>query len=321
VPGGEEIMNEILKLKNRLEKILFFSFILVISITRLAFAQGIATEELKKVLQIKGEKNGMLVHPSDVAVLAGKIYVVDGGHHRVVVFDIKGKLLFEFGEKGNDNGQMNYPVGIFVATNKRVYVADSGNHRIQIFSAGGDYLSSFKIESNNKPRRPIDVIRHSRTGNIFITSSNHDLLVYSPKGEFLHKWGGNGTNQGEFRYPATISELKDGRIAVVDVLNSRVQVFDVDGNVSMVVGEWGVLPGQLIRPKGVAIDTKGNFYISDSYMNLVQSFSEIGQFVSVLGKKGQPYKMVTPVGMTIDNNKLYIVEMRKHKVSVYQLAN
>lgn len=314
-------MNETQHLNNRFARILLYVCLFVISITRLAFTQGITTQELKKVLQIKGEENGMLVLPSDVAVFAGKIYVVDGGHHRIVVFDENGKLLFKFGGKGRKNGQMNYPVGIFAASNKQVYVADSGNHRIQIFSAEGAFLSSFKIESNKKPRRPIDVIRHSRTGNIFVSSSNHDLMVYSPKGKLLYKWGGNGMNQGEFRYPATISELNDGRIAVVDVLNSRLQVFDADGKASMVVGGWGVLPGQLIRPKGVAIDAKGNFYISDSYMNLVQSFSDTGEFIAVLGKKGRPYKMLTPVGMTVDNNKLYIVEMREHKVSVYQLVN
>ena len=63
-------MNEISKLKNRLEKYLFFTFLLVISVTRLAFAEGIATQELKKVLQIKGENNVMLVLPSDVAVFS-----------------------------------------------------------------------------------------------------------------------------------------------------------------------------------------------------------------------------------------------------------
>lgn len=107
---------------------------------------------------------------------------------------------------------------------------------------------------------------------------------------------------------------------MVDVLNSRVQVFNQDGTVSMVVGEWGVLPGQLFRPKGVAIDHKGNFYVSDSYMNVVQKYSDGGEFIAVLGDKGKPYEMLTPVGMTVYKNKLYVVEMRSHQVSVYQLV-
>jgi len=285
------------------------------------WAAGIPTQPAEKILQIGGGQDNLLVFPSDVAVASGRIYVVDGGSHRVAVFNIKGEYLFQFGGRGAARGQMNYPVGIDVADNKRVYVADSGNHRIQIFSLDGMFLSSFSVGSKDKPVRPVDVIRHSKTGNIMVTCSNHRLMVFSPKGKLLSSWGRNGMNQGEFRYPATITEMNDGRIAVVDVLNSRVQVFDPDGKPSMLVGEWGVLPGQLFRPKGVAIDGKGKIYISDSYTNVVQKFSDIGEFESVLGKGGRPYKMNTPVGMTVYRDRLYVVEMRAHKVTVYKLAD
>jgi len=30
--------------------------------------------------------------------------------------------------------------------------------------------------------------------------------------------------------------------------------------------------------------------------------------------------MLTPVGMTVYKNRLYVVEMKKHRVSVYQLG-
>ncbi|MDH5571358.1 MAG: NHL repeat-containing protein, partial [Gammaproteobacteria bacterium] len=201
-----------------------------------------------------------------------------------------------------------------------VYVADAGNHRVQVFTVKGEYISSFSLRHNGKSVRPIDLIVYSRTGNIIVTASEtHSLMVFTPQGKLIDQWGGNGMNQGEFRYPATITEMPDGRIAVVDVLNTRVQVFDSKGDVSMTVSDWGVLQGQLVRPKGVAVDNKSNFYVSDSYMNLVQIFSETGQFISVLGEQGKPYEMVTPVGMLVDDNHLYIVEMRANRVSVYQL--
>lgn len=295
-------------------------------------ADKIKTQTAHKVLQLGDttDENSeqALELPSDVAVHAGKIYVVDGSHHRIMVYDLKGKFLFQFGSKGEQPGQLNYPVGIDVSTDNRVYVADSGNHRIQIFSNKGVFLSGFTIKSdkknnkkgNKKEIRPIDVIRHSRTGNIIVSCSNHRLMIYTAKGKLLKKWGSNGMNRGEFRYPATIVELKDGRIAVVDVLNSRAQVFNMNGSISLTVGEWGVLPGQLFRPKGIAIDQQGNFYISDSYMNVVQKFSDGGDFVAVLGDKGKPYDMLTPVGMSISQNRLYVVEMKKNRVSVYQLG-
>ncbi len=258
--------------------------------------------------------------PSDVAVYKDKIYVVDGSHHRIVVYDLQGKFLFSFGSFGSKLGQFNYPVGIDAA-DRRIYVADSGNKRIQIFSDKGEFLSSFAIKNEGEHGRPIDIMRHSKSGNLIVSSSHHHLLTYSPSGKLLKRWGSNGTGRGEFRYPATLDEMRDGRIAVVDVLNSRVQVFNSDGTLSLVVGEWGVLPGQLFRPKGIAIDSKDNFYISDSYMGLVQSFGDDGLFKAVFGEHGHPYAMLTPVGMTIDKNRLYVVEMQNNRVSVYQLAN
>jgi len=284
-----------------------------------ASAQAIPTQKNPKVLTLNNQGDTSLALPSDVAVHDEKIYVVDGSHHRVVVYNLQGKYLFDFGGKGDKPGQMNYPVGIDAAIDNRIYVADSGNRRVQVFTDRGKYLSSFKVNVKNKPVRPIDIIRHSRSGNIIVSGGNR-LLIYSAKGKLLKEWGSNGISQGEFRYPAILAELNDGRIAVVDVLNSRVQVFNQDGTVSMVVGEWGVLPGQLFRPKGVAIDHKGNFYVSDSYMNVVQKYSDGGEFIAVLGEKGKSYEMLTPVGMTVYKNKLYVVEMRNHQVSVYQLV-
>ena len=285
------------------------------------FSSGLVTQSAILKYQIQSDAKTTFSFPSDVAANSKQIYVVDGGNHRIVVFDKQGKHLFSFGTYGNGQGQFNYPVGIFV-NNTRIYVADSGNHRIQIFNLDGKYIQSFALQHKGKPVRPIDLLVYSRTGNIIVSASEtHNLMIFSPTGKLLTQWGGNGTNQGEFRYPATIAEMPDGRIAVVDVLNTRVQVFNTEGKVTMVVGDWGVLQGQLVRPKGVAVDTKGRFYISDSYMNLVQIFSATGNFISVLGEGGKPYKMVTPVGMLVDDNKLYVVEMRAHRVSVYQLAN
>jgi len=306
---------------------LFFSF----SSSSL-YAAGIKTWNAEPVLQFgqkpdqKTDQGGdagkpqYLQLPSDVAVHKNKVYVVDGSHHRIAVYDLQGKFLFSFGSKGDKPGQFNYPVGIDAAKNNRIYVADAGNKRIQIFSDQGKFISSFAIKNEGERGRPIDVLRHSKTGRLIVSSSNHHLLTYSPKGKLLKRWGSNGTGRGEFRYPATLSEMKDGRIAVVDVLNSRVQVFNTDGTLSLVVGEWGVLPGQLFRPKGIAIDANDNFYISDSYTGVVQKYGDDGIFKAVLGEDGKPYKMLTPVGMDIDKNRLYVVEMKNNRVSVYQLA-
>jgi len=296
-----------------------FAMLFFVSGIAIASAQGIPTQKTPRIFQIKSQPEITLALPSDVAVVNNKIYLVDGGNHRIVVYDLQGEYLFTFGGEGNLAGQLKYPVGIFVASNGRVYVADSGNHRIQIFTDKGEYLSGFAVKIKGRSIRPIDVIRHSKSGKIIVSGGDR-LLTYNSKGRLLKSAGSNGVNRGEFRYPATLSEMRDGRIAVVDVLNSRVQVFNPDGSVSTAIGEWGVLPGQLFRPKGVAVDRRNNFYISDSYLGVVQKFSDGGEFKAVLGEQGKPYKMLTPVGMTIYKNRLYVVEMRNNLLSVYQLS-
>jgi len=262
-----------------------------------------------------------LLLPTDVEVYQSRVYIVDSGNHRVVVLDEDGKHLFTFGRQGKGNGEFQDPVGLGVGHNGQIYIADSGNNRIQIFNSRGQFKRLFNMRSGNIPVRPIDVASDPRTGNLYVTgNNNHKLMVYSQGGRLIRQWGGNGAAPGQFRYPATVAVTKDSRIAVVDVLNTRVQLFQADGRFLVNIGEWGVLPGQLFRPKGVAIDHRGRVYISDSYMNLVQVFSDSGEFLHVLKPRGKNRNMLTPTGMAVTNNKrLYVVEMLRHWVSVFQL--
>ena len=60
------------------------------------------------------------------------MFVVNNVTNQVWACDLKGKLLYRFGEKGDQNSQFNYPVGICIDKN-RLYVADSNNHGIKVF--------------------------------------------------------------------------------------------------------------------------------------------------------------------------------------------
>jgi len=272
------------------------------------------------LFELKLADNKNLLLPSDVASSDKNIYVVDGGHHRIVVYNQKGQFQFTFGAEGAQKGKFKYPVGIDVANNGDIYVADSGNRRIQVFSSKGKFKRQFKIKSGRYLIRPIDVLVDEKKKEVFVSGNeSHEIMVFSLNGKLKRSWGGSGVNEGEFRYPATLAHLKDGRVAAVDVLNSRIQVFEKKGDYSFQIADWGVTQGQVFRPKGIAFDSLGNAYVSDSYLNVVQAFSDEGDFLHVLDT-GEKHKLFTPVGMVIDkNNRLYITEMRRHRVSVYQL--
>ena len=278
---------------------------------------AIPTAELRPLFTLS---EGLAL-PSDVAVgRDGRIYVVDSGNHRIAVFEQGGKRLFTFGSHGTGPAQLRDPVGIGLDPSGRVYVADKGNHRIQIFAADGTHVRALAVKAGGKNVAPVDVAVDAAGKTVYVTgNNNHKVMAFSLDGSLLLQWGGEGINRGMFRYPATIAVGGDGRVYVVDVLNTRVQVRAPDG-IIYTVGEWGVLPGQLFRPKGVALDQRGRVYVSDSYLDVVQVFNSAYQFLHVLGSGGKPQALTSAAGIAVDSdNRLYVAEMLKHRVTVFEL--
>ena len=83
----------------------------------------------------QAEKPEAFWGPRDVAVdTAGRVYVVDTGNKRVVIFAADGNYISQFGSAGLGPGQFDEPVGI-AFDQRAVYVADTWNQRIQVFQA------------------------------------------------------------------------------------------------------------------------------------------------------------------------------------------
>ena len=109
---------------------------------------------------------------------------------------------------------------------------------------------------------------------------------------------------------------------IVDVLNTRIQKFDPFGTFIADIGSWGVLEGNLFRPKGIALDNKKRIFVSDSYMGLVQVFTDLGGFLGVVCENNEKRQFITPVGLYLDDNadRLQIVEMKGNKISVLKMS-
>lgn len=284
------------------------------------YTKGYAYTEEPKVLKVPKLFEISVQLPTDLVVSKSKkIYVVDGTNNRVSVFGHNGSPLFSFGKKGAGAGMFSSPTGIGIDKDDNIYVCDSGNHRVQVFSEKGEFQRSLSLkEGPLGPTRPVDIAINNKTGLCYISDSvNHRIIVCDLKGKQVYEWGGKGENNTEFRYPATV--LFDEYLYVVDALNSRVQMFEGGGLFAGSIGKWGVLPGELFRPKGVAIDRNRSIYVSDSYIDVIEVFGE-GGFKYVLGdEKGGIRKFASPLGIFVEGDRLYVAEMFASKVSVYTL--
>lgn len=270
-----------------------------------------------------------LRNPSDVvAGKNNKVYVLDGVNNRVKVFDQQGTGLFSFGGAGTREGTFDFPLGIGIDSSDRIYVADSGNHRVQVFTPGGKYLSHFSTETQHKqikPSDPTDVVVDSGLNKCFVVDNdNHWIFAYDlGTRKPLGVYGTMGMEKNEFRFPFFLDIDQEGNLYVVEVINTRVQVLNTQGDYITTIGGWGVEKGEFYRPKGVAVDAKNRVFVSDSYLEVIQVFNRDGTFLSILGnEEGSIAKFVTPTGIFIDQQmRLYVVEMQANRVVVMQLPN
>ncbi len=89
----------------------------------------------------RGNGPGEFNLPRDLAIgLDGRLYVVDGGNFRVVVFDRDGRYLHSFGSVGKQYGQFARPKEIAADRDGNVYVVDAAFGNFQIFSPEGELL-------------------------------------------------------------------------------------------------------------------------------------------------------------------------------------
>ena len=76
------------------------------------------------------------------------------------------------------------------------------------------------------------------------------------------------------------------------------------------------MPGQLFRPKGVAV-WDNRVFVTDSYLGSVQVFDLNGDFLGALtDAAGAAMKFTTPTGIAVDANRkrLYVVELKANQV-------
>jgi tripartite motif-containing protein 71 len=212
--------------------------------------------------------------PRDSAFLGKRLYVLD--IDRIYVFDIKGRFIESFGERGENPGQFgvydNYgqeqgPAAIY-AVGGKLMISDTHNDRIQIITVEGSSKGGFCVDSPG-------AITVDGSGFIYIVvPSKGRILKYSSKGEKLMEFGGPGTLDGEFHIENFIDvyqgpdgiavDEKNGIIYVSDTAAHRIQAFDLKGKFLKTIGEFGSGEGQFYYPRKLVLDEQGSLWVADT---------------------------------------------------------
>ncbi len=82
------------------------------------------------------------------------------------------------------------------------------------------------------------------------------------------------------------------------------------------VGGEGAGSGQFSRPRGIAVDKKGNIYVADTGNARIQKFDSDGEFIASFGKSGTAEgEMKEPNGIALDDTgNIYVTDAFNHKL-------
>ena len=171
-----------------------------------------------------------LKRPVGITYVASRerLYVVDGGAHGIVVFDLDGTEVNRFGEHGAGEGEFNYPSHICWDGDQRLCVADSANFRIQLFDLDGGFIRAIgsKGDAAGNFSLPKGVAFDSDHHIYVVDAHFENVQIFSDEGQLLLAFGAEGSALGSFSLPAGLAIDHNDRIWVADSANHRLQVFD-----------------------------------------------------------------------------------------------
>jgi streptogramin lyase len=127
----------------------------------------------------------------------------------------------------------------------------------------------------------IQGIAISSFGDIFIADAgtSNRIQKISSDGQFITKWGSTGTGTSQFSNLRNLALLGDSIICAVDQINSRIQMFNLDG-IFLKMFPIGVKTGQG-DPSPYSIAVSDTFiYITDIERQIIAKYTWQGDSIS-----------------------------------------
>jgi DNA-binding beta-propeller fold protein YncE len=189
------------------------------------------------------------------------VWVTDIGKHQVLKFSPAGKLLLALGKAGTPGDgidEFDQPTDVAFGLKGEIYVSDGyGNNRIVVLTPNGGFLTQWG-EAGEGPGQfnlPHTIVV-DRNGHVVVGDRENDRVqVFESGGKFVAAWSGFA--------PYGLAYDRHDHLFVADGRANKVLQLDDQGKVVGSWGEEGAEPGQFQMPHMLAVDARGNLYVSE----------------------------------------------------------
>ena len=278
---------------------------------------------IKHIMSIYGPGAGDNFDKPESAALDedGNIYVADTGNDRIAVFDGNGSSLRTFGSKKTTP----VPLGVAVSKSGRVYVTSLMQRQISILDTEGKLLKTVKF--TKKEETPLKILIN---GNKLYITAIGQIMIADMDGNIEKRWGKEGRNLGDYRYPNGIAVGRVGKlkkaIVVSDSNNNRLQILNMSGKPVMYLGQ----PPKNLKdetllfglPTGLTMDDEGYVFVVDTFNHAIRIFDNQGNDLGQLGKQGSAdgnYFYPSDIKL-ISGNRFIITDKWNDRVQICELT-
>jgi DNA-binding beta-propeller fold protein YncE len=224
----------------------------------------------------------------------GHIFILNRGNHPLLEFTNEGDFVSSFGE---GSPIFHIPHSIRFDKQDNLWYVNSGDNLVVKFDSKRRvqqalgrreepwvYLTHGIERAIPGPAsfyQPTDTVV-GPDGSTYITDGygNSRVVKFTPEGNLVKYWGDRGTKPGQFNTPHNIVMDANSTLYVADRQNSRVQVFDTDGNFKQ---EWkvgGLAWSLCITPppnQVIFVGSVGKVYKYDLSGKLLGEFGKLGR--------------------------------------------
>ncbi len=265
--------------------------------------------------------------PSGIAVDgAGNSYFADYFNQRIrkinsagTITTIAGTGTAGFSGDGGlaINAELHNPTGLAVDVIGNLYVADKGNNRVRMINTGGVITTLAGANTggytgDNGPASAAELygptgVAVDAQGNIYIADRSNNAVRKIDLNGMISTIAGTGAGgfNGDDWPSSTLATLYEpssvavdniGNVYIADQNNNRVRKVDTFHKISTVMGNGvagysadgsNAVHSEIYAPSSVAVDRRGNVYISDELNYLIRKMDvNSGEMVTIAGRHG-----------------------------------